>query len=78
MLVLRAPRQYVLQGKPKPLGFKDVLKAEFYKANDADVELKPNQKRFCGAGLKIKKRCQGETIGRLKHNEFIGIGLMRN
>lgn len=78
MLVLRDLGQYVLQGKLKPLGFKDLLKVEFDKVNDAYVELKPNQKCFCGSGIKFKKCCRGKTTVRHKHYEFIGIGLMHN
>ena len=75
MLVLRDLGQYVLQGKIKPLGFKDVLQVEFDKVNDAYVELKSNQKCFCGSGVKFKKCCRGKKTVRHKHYEFIGIGL---
>lgn len=78
MLVLKDLGQYVLQGKLKPLGFKDVLKVEFDKANDAYVELKPNQKCFCGSGVKFKNCCRGKTTVRHKHYEFIGVGLMHD
>ncbi|MGI2107108.1 YecA family protein [Shewanella frigidimarina] len=76
MLVLRDLGQYVLQGRLKPLGFKDILEVEFDKANDTYVELKPNQKCFCGSGIKFKKCCRGKRTVRHKHYEFIGIGLM--
>ncbi|HGO5293080.1 YecA family protein [Photobacterium damselae] len=76
MLVLRDLGQYILQGRLKPLGFKDVLKVEFDKVNDAYVALKPNQKCFCGSGVKFKKCCRNKITVRHKHYEFIGIGLM--
>ncbi|ELH7812433.1 MULTISPECIES: SEC-C metal-binding domain-containing protein [Vibrio] len=38
--------------------------------------MKPNQKCFCGSGVKFKKCCRGKTTARHKHYEFIEIGLI--
>ncbi|MCD9553612.1 hypothetical protein GLP31_14130 [Photobacterium carnosum] len=71
MIVLKDIRQYVLQHELKPLGFKDILKVEFDKKNDDYIELKSNQKCFCGSDVKFKKCCRGKKNIHCKHYEII-------
>ena len=78
MLVLKDLGQYVLKGKLKPFGFNAVLKVEFDKANDDYIELKPNQKCFCGSDVKFKKCCRGKTTVRHTHYEFIRTSLIHD
>lgn len=75
MLVLKELGQYVVQGKLKPLGFNKVIKIEFDKPNESYVALKPNQKCFCGSGVKFKKCCRDKKTLRHAHYAFSGTSL---
>ncbi|HDI3268953.1 TPA: SEC-C domain-containing protein [Vibrio cholerae] len=71
MLPMKHIVEHISDRKLTPLSFREILRIEYEKTNDAFVQLSPNSMCFCGSNRKFKKCCSGKRTLKHAHFEFV-------